>query len=597
MYPIKKAGMLVCIPLLLTACATDKGDFGLNDIHIKKQEAPKPQFQDEQTPPRTDEQISQFDQPALGVEMEIPLRNAHPKNQQESVSLEPEKITTLTGGNLDIPHEAELTAAANAAGSFLLHTHNGFKESRKRSNMQFVRSGYVMATTVRENNFDESQGPLKFYAGPKGYVYYKGISPAQAFPVSGKAAYTGTWDFVTNAVQGRDRADFTSDNNRGPGDRFGATSADDSVNNDIAAGTLHKGNPVYVGHSNEFEVDFANKTLTGSLYKNHRIVSDKPQERTKRYTVAAKLSGNRFRGSASAEHKEDLYFGKDADLEGGFFGPAAEELAGKFLAKDNSLFGVFAAQRTKTEGETAEKIIDAYRIDGTLAQSAGDNFGDARKLVFQGKVFSLLPAEEMPSENKRFTESLQYGLDGGKTLSVYACCGNLDYLKFGSYWVDKGDAVQFFQGERTPLSQIPDSGNARYHGFWQANIISQSGHIWSESPVGGASGSRAVFDVDFAAKQINGTLTAENRTSPTFSISGQISGNGFSGTARTGGEGFILDPQSTANAVRVHIPDARMNGGFYGPNASELGGVFHSNKAGADKVGGSFGAKKQVSNP
>ena len=95
-----------------------------------------------------------------------------------------------------------------------------------------------MATTVRENNFDESQGPLKFYAGPKGYVYYKGISPAQAFPASGKAAYTGTWDFVTNAVQGRDRADFTSDNNRGPGDRFGATSADDSVNNDIAATTF-----------------------------------------------------------------------------------------------------------------------------------------------------------------------------------------------------------------------------------------------------------------------------------------------------------------------------------------------------------------------
>lgn len=595
---VKRTAIFVCVSLFLGGCATNKGDFGLEDIRTKPPEQKKPRFKDEETQPRTQEQLSQFMQPGLGVEIEIPVRNAHFKNEEQEVLLKPEKIAAA-GDGLAIPHQAELQKIADAQGSYLLDSHNNFGESRKRANMQYVRSGYVAVATVRDNNFNEAKGPLRFAAGPKGYVYYKGVSPAQAFPVSGKAVYTGTWDFVTDAKKGRDKADFTVDNNRGPGDRFGATSFDDSVNNDKPAGSVHEGQPVYVGHSSEFEVDFANKSLTGELYKNHRIIGGQPQERTKRYRVDAKLSGNRFRGLVSAQNKADPYFGSDADLEGGFFGPEAQEMAGKFLAKDNSLFGVLAARRGNGGGKT-EKAFDAYRI-GTddLALSEADNFGDARQLVFRGQVFPLLPAGILA--DKKFVETLNYDLQNGKSLSVSACCGNLDYLKFGSFWVgsgkDKDTSMLFLQGERTPSAQMPvTAGSVRYQGTWQAQIAAKSGQVWGGVAGNAPSGSRAVFDVDFGTKEVSGTLTADNRVFPTFNISARIDGNGFSGTAKTGPNGFVLDPQSQ-NPVSVHIGNAQVKGGFYGPNAAELGGIFHGGQPGEDRVGGSFGAKRQVANP
>ncbi|EFX90986.1 hypothetical protein HMPREF0027_1926 [Actinobacillus ureae ATCC 25976] len=43
----------------------------------------------------------------------------------------------------------------------------------------------------------------------------------------------------------------------------------------------------------------------------------------------------------------------------------------------------------------------------------------------------------------------------------------------------------------------------------------------------------------------------------------------------------------------VHI-NAKVNGGFYGSNASELGGTLLSDEANNDKATGVFGAKRQV---
>lgn len=597
---LKKSIMMIFIPLTLVACATNKGDFGFNDIESRKLEKPKPPLKDEETPPRSDEQVSAFMQPGLGVEVAIPRRNHHPENSENTISLDVDKIIRI-GGDLSIPHKEELQKIADSNDGYLLHSHNNFGESRKRDNMKYIRSGYVMVPYYSEKNFNADNGSLKFTTGPKGYVFYKGILPSQSVPLAAKAHYKGTWDFVTNAKKDREKGGFTIDNNRGPGDYFGATSSDDSINNDTPEGNLHEGKPVKVGHSSEFEVDFANKTLSGSLYKNHRLKSGQEQEQTKRYIINAKLIGNRFRGEALTQDKSDLHFGKDADLEGGFFGPNAEELAGKFLAKDSSLFGVFGAQRKQQEQEKTEKILDAFTINiNDLSLSNADNFGDARKLVVNGQIFSLLATTNMPSKDKRFTEILKYDL-AGRPLSIFACCGNLDYLKFGSYQVGsdkkKDSAIFFLQGERTPVAQIPvSSGNVRYQGTWQAHIISKAGFVWGEAPNNKKGGSRAVFDVDFAKKVINGTLTADNRISPTFTINGQINGNGFTGTAKTDPNGFIFDPQSSANQVRANISNAEVKGGFYGPNASELGGIIHSKNPGEDGVVGSFGAKRQVPN-
>lgn len=346
---------------------------------------------------------------------------------------------------------------------------------------------------------------------------------------------------MTDARQGRAGTGFTG-TAANVGSNYGAVSFNeyDSIHTDKSTGE--------VGHSSELEVDFANKSLTGTLYKNHKKLADKAQERTPRYKVKADIKGNRFQGRVEAGNKDDLYFGKDGNLEGGFFGPAAEELAGKFLADDNSLFGVLAGKREKAADEKTDKIINAYHIDfKNLNLTQADNFGDARKFVFKGQTFSLLPAAG--TDTKSFLETLKYVLDGNRTLNLFSCCSNLDYLKFGTFQTaageDKDGASFFFQGERTPVKDIP-TGTAHYKGSWQAHIISKTGHVWSESPNNKEGGSRAEFDVDFGAKTLQGKLTAQDRALPTFNILAQIEGNGFTGRAKTRDQGLIglihIDP-------------------------------------------------------
>ncbi|MCH8795194.1 transferrin-binding protein-like solute binding protein, partial [Neisseria gonorrhoeae] len=73
---------------------------------------------------------------------------------------------------------------------------------------------------------------------------------------------------------------------------------------------------------------------------------------------------------------------------------------------------------------------------------------------------------------------------------------------------------------------------------------------------------------------ITGTLTAENRSEATFTIEAIIEGNGFKGKAKTGNDGFAPDQNSSTGTYKVHIANAEVRGGFYGPNAEELGGWF-----------------------
>ncbi|MGT9759705.1 transferrin-binding protein-like solute binding protein [Neisseria meningitidis] len=60
------------------------------------------------------------------------------------------------------------------------------------------------------------------------------------------------------------------------------------------------------GMTSEFEVDFSDKTIKGTLYRNNRITqnnSENKQIKTTRYTIQATLHGNRFKGKALAADK------------------------------------------------------------------------------------------------------------------------------------------------------------------------------------------------------------------------------------------------------------------------------------------------------
>lgn len=255
-----------------------------------------------------------------------------------------------------------------------------------------------------------------------------------------------------------------------------------------------------------------------------------------------------------------------------------------------------------------------------------DNFSNAAQLVVDGIMIPLLPEASESGNNQAnqgtnggtaFTRKFDHtpksdekdtqagtaangnqaasntaGDTNGKTKTyeVEVCCSNLNYLKYGlltrktaGNTVGSGNgsptaAAQtdaqsmFLQGERTDEKEIPNDQNIVYRGSWYGHIA--NGTSWSGNASNATSGNKADFTVNFGEKKINGTLTAENRQAATFTIEGTIQGNGFSGTAKTADSGFDLDQSNTTGTPKAYITDAKVQGGFYGPKAEELGGWF-----------------------
>ncbi|MCH8713184.1 transferrin-binding protein-like solute binding protein, partial [Neisseria gonorrhoeae] len=260
-----------------------------------------------------------------------------------------------------------------------------------------------------------------------------------------------------------------------------------------------------------------------------------------------------------------------------------------------------------------------------------DNFSNAAQLVVDGIMIPLLPEDSesgdgqadkgknggtaftytttyMPESDKKDTEaqtgavgmqtaSGAAGVNGGqagtKTYKVQVCCSNLNYLKYGLLTRENSNSVMqagesssrtaaqtaqgaqsmFLQGERTDEKEIPKDGNVVYLGTWYGHIAI-NGTSWTREASNQENGNQAKFDVNFKDKKITGTLTAENRSEATFTIEAIIEGNGFKGKAKTGNDGFAPDQNSSTGTYKVHIANAEVRGGFYGPNAEELGGWF-----------------------
>lgn len=273
-------------------------------------------------------------------------------------------------------------------------------------------------------------------------------------------------------------------------------------------------------------------------------------------------------------------------------------------------------------------VLDAVELThGGTAIKNLDNFSNAAQLVVDGIMIPLLPEASESGNNQAnqgtnggtaFTRKFDYtpksdekdaqagtaangdqaasntaGDANGKTktYAVEVCCSNLNYLKYGlltrktagntgeggngsptAAQTAQGAQSMFLQGERTDEKEIPSEQNVVYRGSWYGHIA--NGTSWSGNASNATSGNKADFTVNFGEKKINGTLTAENRQAATFTIEGTIQGNGFSGTAKTADSGFDLDQSNTTGTPKAYITDAKVQGGFYGPKAEELGGWF-----------------------
>ncbi len=437
------------------------------------------------------------------------------------------------------------------------------------------------------------------------------------------------------------------------------------------SGKLIKNNSVITTNNDKHTTQYYSleATLKGNRFNGKATATDKPKENetTQHPFVSdsSSLSGGFFGPQGEelgfrflSDDKKVAVVGsaktKDKDANGnteaasGGTGAAASGGAAAMPSENGKLTTVLDAVELKSGDKEVKNL---------------DNFSNAAQLVVDGIMIPLLPKnsesesnqadkgknggtaftrkfEHTPESDKKDaqaqtvtggtqtasgTESVNGGQAGTKTYEVEVCCSNLNYLKYGlltrktaGNTVGSGNSSQaaaqtaqgaqsmFLQGERTDEKEIPkEQQDIVYRGSWYGHIA--NGTSWSGNASDKEGGNRAEFTVNFGDKKITGTLTADNRQAATFTIEGDIEGNGFSGTAKTDNLGFDLDQSDNTRTPKAYITDAKVQGGFYGPKAEELGGWFaypgdkQTEKATATSSDGKsassatvvFGAKRQ----
>lgn len=664
-------GGIVLLPLLLASCIG--GNFGVQPVVESTPTAYPVTFKskDVPTPPpaKPSIEITPVNQPAVGAAMRLLRRNIatsdkdgndfpNSKQAEEKLSFKEGDVLFLYGSKKDQRQQLEdkIHQRNPTAGITTSEKEN------KKYDYKFVDVGYVYTkngTDEIEWTSNHKQFSNRF--GYDGFVYYSGEHPSQSLPSAGTVQYSGNWQYMTDAIRHRTGKAGDPSEDLGYltyyGQNVGATSyaatADDREK-----------------HPAEYTVDFDNKTLNGKLIKNQYVQNksnpNEPKKPLTIYDITATLDGNRFTGSAKVNtevktnhaDKEYLFFHADADqrLEGGFFGDNGEELAGRFISNDNSVFGVFAGKKTETANAADTKpalpsgkhtkILDSLKIsvdeatDGharKFAISSMPDFGHPDKLLVEGSEISLVNQEQIIK------------LADGREMTVRACCDFLTYVKLGRikterlaskpkaedkgkdeegagvddgeeseeeiYEDDNGEDEEeiaedegeeepeeespeegggggsggispapeaskgrdidlFLKGIRTAETNIPQTGEARYTGTWEARIGTPI--QWDNQADKEAA--KAEFTVDFGKKSISGTLTEKNGVKPAFHIeNGKIEGNGFHATARTRENGIDLSGQGSTRSQSFKADNLLVTGGFYGPKAEELGGTIFNN--------------------
>ncbi|WP_118787287.1 transferrin-binding protein-like solute binding protein [Neisseria lactamica] len=682
---------IALLPLMLAACG---GNFGVQPVAKPTPTAQTPSDskpskpEDVPTPPPAKPSIetTPVNRPAVGAAMRLPRRNTASYKQdgteipdkhqaEEYLPLKEEDILFLDGTPQEQADKLKKKINERYPDVKVITS----QKEEEKYQYQFVRAGYVFTKAEGKENEKEKTSDGKEFVNRfsyDGFVYYSGEHPSQSLPSAGTVQYSGNWQYMTDAkrhrtgkaVSSMDLGYTTYYGNEIGAASYEARDADDREK-----------------HPAEYTVDFDNKTLNGKLIKNQYVQNksnpNEPKKPLTIYNITATLDGNRFTGSASVNpdlakshaNKEHLFFHTDADqrLEGGFFGDNGEELAGRFISNDNSVFGVFAGkQKTDASGtnpampsEKHTKILDSLKISvdeatdknaRQFAISSMPDLGHPDKLLVEGR--------EIPLVNQEQTIDLA----DGRKMTVSACCDFLTYVKLGRIKTDrpaskpkaedkgkdeedtgvgndeegtedeaaegseggedeigdegggaedeaaeneggeedeaeepeepeeespaeggsgsggilptpeapKGrDIDLFLKGIRTAEADIPQTGKARYTGTWEARI---SKPIQWDNKADKAA--KAVFTVDFGEKSISGTLTEKNGVEAAFYIeNGKIEGNGFYATARTRENGINLSGNDSTNPQSFKANNLLVTGGFYGPQAAELGGTIFNN--------------------
>ncbi|HHF6592240.1 TPA: transferrin-binding protein-like solute binding protein [Haemophilus influenzae] len=587
------------LSFLLSACSGGGGSFDVDDV--SNPSSSKPRYQDDTSNQRKKSDLEKLSIPSLGGGMKLVAQNILDR-KKPSLLNEDDYISYFSSLSM-IQEDVKKN---NQNGGPLLGSikePDATNPTKNDHGQKYVYSGLYYIESWSQ------KGPSKFYSGYYGYAFYYGNKTATNLPVNGVAKYKGTWDFITATKYGKNY-ELLRNSDSYAYSRRSATPRDIDLEDNPKNGDI--------GLISEFSADFGNKKLTGQLFYTKRENLIQSYEKKKLYDINADIYSNRFRGkvtpteSTSNEHP----FTSEGTLEGGFYGPNGEELGGKFLAQDNRVFGVFSAketEETKTKALSKETLIDGKLTTfskttdtttnkTTSAKTNTENF-TTKDIPSFGEADYLLidnyPIPLLPEKSDDFISSKHHTV-GKKTYKVEACCSNLSYVKFGMYYEDneknnknetdkeKGKEkpttttsintyYQFLLGLRTPNAEIPKEGSAKYHGSWFGYLSDGSTSYSTSGDKQRNKNALAEFDVDFGNKTLKGELKRHDNGNTVFSIDADFKngGNGFEGTAHA--NNVAIDSQNTqANTSRVNFT-ATVNGAFYGPNATELGGYFTYN--------------------
>lgn len=499
------------------------------------------------------------------------------------------------------------------------------------------------------------KGTWDFLTDVKANQKFTDLGNASAKPGDRYSAFSGELDYIVK------KEDDKKDGHVGLGL---TTEITVDFGKKTLSGKLIKNNMVNNGDEPTTQYYSLEAQVTGNRFNGKAIATDKPKaNETKEHPFVSdspSLSGGFF-----GPKGEELGFRFLSD-DGKVAVVGSAKTKDETASSGGTSGGASVSASGGTTGTPSENklttVLDAVELtpDGKKIKDL-DNFSNAAQLVVDGIMIPLLPTESgngqadkgengktafiyettyTPESDKKDTQtgmatngvqtvSNTAGGTSGKTKTHYkvqACCSNLNYLKYGlltrknsesamqagesssrtAVQTAQGAQSMFLQGERTDEKEIPKDGNVVYLGTWYGHIAI-NGTSWTREASNQENGNRAKFDVNFKDKKITGTLTAANRQEATFTIDAMIEGNGFKGTAKTGDGGFAPDQNNSTGTHKVHIAEAKVQGGFYGPNAEELGGWFaypgngqaenaqtssgNGNSAGSATV--VFGAKRQ----
>ncbi|KMZ28122.1 transferrin-binding protein 2 [Haemophilus influenzae] len=623
------------LSFLLSACSGGGGSFDVDDV--SNPSSSKPRYQDDTSNQRKKSNLDQLSIPSLGGGMKLVAQNL--RGSEPSLLNEDGYMIFSSLSTIEADVDKQNTSKTNPSGS--IDEPKATNPTENDHGQKYVYSGlYYIQSLWRDSQNN------KIYSGFYGYAYYFGKQTATTLPVDGVATYKGTWDFITATQKGK-TYDLLKNSGSHAYSKRSATREDIDLEVENKEGREK-------GLVSEFSADFGNKKLTGQLFYTKRKNNNQDYKKEKLYDINADIYSNRFRGTVkpTKTESEEHPFTSEGTLEGGFYGPKGEELGGKFLAGDKKVFGVFSAKETtkdpklsretlidgklitfSTKTTDAKTDVKTNKITDTTANTKTNeknfttkdipSFGEADYLLIDNYPIPLFP------ENTSDFATSKLHKVGDKTYQVEACCNNLSYVKFGMYYEDplNGEKekengkekqtkkpidtyYQFLLGLRTPNAEIPTMGNVKYRGNWFGYI---SDGTTSYSPSGDKERNKnapADFNVDFVNKKLTGELKRANTGNTVFRINAtfQKGSNDFKGTATA--TNFVIDGNNSHTGNTSINITTEVNGAFYGPDASELGGYFTyngnnptaKNSESSSTVPSSpnaraavvFGAKKQV---